>query len=84
MSHLDDADELRAVAQDFGLRVNNLRSVPSTNRFVVALEEGTDTDRMYIHASPTKITISLDQMDGESRKLTYEQALELMLDAIGQ
>ena len=84
MGNLEDADELREVARDFGLRVNDLRSVPSTERFVIALDDGTDTDRVYVHASPARISISLDLTDGDSKALTYDEALETMLDAIGQ
>lgn len=84
MGHLDDAGELRAVAKDFGLRVHDLRSVPSTDRFVIALDDGTDSDRVYVHASPTRISISLDLTDGDSKAITYDEALETMLNAIGQ
>ena len=84
MGHLEDADELKAVAEDFGLRVNDLRSVPSTERFVIALDDGTESDRVYVHASPSRIAISLDLIDGDSKSLTYEEALERMLEAIGQ
>lgn len=84
MGHLEDADELKAVAEDFGLRVNDLRSVPSTERFVIALDEGTVSDRVYVHASQARITISLDLTDGDSKALTYEEALEQMLEAIGR
>lgn len=84
MGHLEDADELKAVAKDFGLRVADLRSVPTTERFVIALDEGTESDRVYVHASPTRITISLDETEGNSRAISYDEALERMLEAIGQ
>jgi len=84
MGHIEEADQLKEVAKDFGLRINELRSMPSTHRFVIALDHGTDTDRVYVQASPTRITISLDQIEGESKPLSYEEALETLLDAIGQ
>ena len=84
MGHLEEAEELKAVAEDFGLRVNELRANPQTERFVIALDDGTDADRVYVHASPTRITISLDLTDGASEALSYDGALEKMLDAIGQ
>ncbi|MEE8375119.1 MAG: hypothetical protein V3S26_02215 [Acidimicrobiia bacterium] len=83
MSHIDDAHELKAVAQDFGLRVNDLRTNPSASRFTVALNEGVDADRVYVHASETRLTITLDLSDGKSRTLSYDAALERMLEAIG-
>lgn len=83
MSHIEDADELKAVAQDIGLRVRDLRTSPSASRFTVALEDGVDADRVYVHASPTRMTITLDLSDGESQALSYEAALERMLEAIG-
>ena len=82
MSHIEDADELKAVAQDFGLRVSELRTNSSASRFTVALEDGVDADRVYVHASPTRITITLDLSDGESQPLSYDAALERMLEAI--
>ncbi len=82
MSHIEDADELKAVAQDFGLRVNELRTNPSAHRFSVALDDGVDADRVYVHASPIRITITLDLSDGASESLSYEEALEHMLQAI--
>jgi hypothetical protein len=84
MGHIEEADQLKEVAKDFGLRVNELRSMPSSNRFVIALDHGTDADRVYVQASPTRITISLDQIEGDSKPLSYEEALETLLDAIGQ
>lgn len=84
MGHIEEADELKNVAKDFGLRVHELRSMPSANRFVIALDHGTDADRVYVQASPTRITISLDQIEGDSRPISYDEALEAMLDAIGE
>jgi len=83
MSPIEDADELKAVAQDFGLRVADLRTSPTASRFTVALDDGVDADRVYVHASPLRITITLDLSDGESQTLTYDSALERMLEAIG-
>ena len=83
MSHLDEADELKEIARDFGLRVHDLRAVPQTNRFVVALNDEDEPDRVYVHASLTRLSISLDLVEGESKPLTYEEALETMLEAIG-
>ncbi len=83
MSPIEDADELKAVAQDFGLRVSDLRTSLKASRFTVALDDGVDADRVYVHASPTRITITLDLSDGESQTLTYDAALERMLEAIG-
>ncbi|MFV1960374.1 MAG: hypothetical protein ACC658_00945 [Acidimicrobiia bacterium] len=83
MNPIEDADELKAVAQDFGLRVSDLRTGSSASRFTVALDDGVDADRVYVHASPARITITLDLSDGESQSLSYEAALERMLEAIG-
>jgi len=83
VSHVDEAHELKAVAQDFGLRVTDLRCGPSTSRFTVALDEGVEADRVYVHASPSRITITLDLSEGKSRPLSYDAALEKMLEAIG-
>ncbi len=82
MSHIEDADELKAVAQDFGLRVSDLRTNLSASRFTIALDDGVDADRVYVHASPARITITLDLSDGVSQTLSYEAALERMLEAI--
>lgn len=82
MSHIDDADELKAVAEDFGLRVSELGTNPSAHRFSVALDEGVDADRVYVHASPARLTITLDLSDGASESLSYDEALERMLEAI--
>lgn len=82
MSHIDEADELKAVAQDFGLRVNDLRTNLSANRFTVALNDGVDADRVYVHASRARLTITLDLSDGDSKPLSYDGALEKMLEAI--
>ncbi|MEA1903808.1 MAG: hypothetical protein U9N56_09805 [Actinomycetota bacterium] len=84
MSHVQDAAELKAVAEDFGLRVSDLRSSEATSRFVIALDHGTDSDRVFVHASPTRMSISLDLTDGASEALSYDEALEKMLEAIGQ
>ena len=84
MGHIEDAEELKAVASDFGLRVNELRANPQTERFIIALDPGTDADRVYVHASPTRISISLDLTDGASEAISYDEALEKMLDAIGK
>ncbi len=83
MSHVDEAHELKAVAQDFGLRVTDLRTNPSATRFTVALNKGVEADRVYVHASETRLTITLDLSDGQSRPLSYDAALEKMLEAIG-
>ena len=83
MSHVEEAIELRTVAHDFGLRVNQLPSDRSVSRFTVALDDGVNTDRVYVHASPTRITITLDLSDGESQSLSYDAALERMLEATG-
>lgn len=84
MGHVEDAQELKAVAEDFGLRVNELRANAPTERFVIALDHGTDADRVYVQASPIRMTISLDLTDGASEALSYDEALERMLEAIGR
>lgn len=84
MGNIEDAAELKAVASDFGLRVNDLRANPTTERFVIALDHGTEANRVYVHASPTRISISLDLTDGASKPLSYDEALEQMLNAIGE
>ena len=84
MSHIDDAAELRAVALDIGLRVHDLRTNhPSVSRYSIALEPGVESDRIYVHASPTRISISLDRNDAASQTLTSDEALEQMLEAVG-
>jgi hypothetical protein len=84
MGSIEDAAELKAVAEDFGLRVHELRANPATSRFIIALDHGVDSDRVYVHASPTKMTISLDLSDGASESLSFDGALEKLLDAIGK
>jgi hypothetical protein len=84
VSNIDDAAELKDVAEGLGLRVSDKRSHPTASRFVIALDHGTDADRLLVHASPNKIWITLDLTDGTSDPLTHEQALQKMREAINE
>ncbi len=81
MSNFDDAAELRDAAESSGLRVRDRLSHPKASRFVIALDHGTDVDRLMVHASPNQIHISLDLTDGTSEPLSHEQALEKIREA---
>ena len=48
----------------------------AATRFVIALEHETDAERLYVHASPHRISITIDLTDGATEMLSYEQALE--------
>lgn len=74
VSNLDDAAKLKAVAIDYGLGVRDKISHPAAERFVIVLDHETDGDRLYVHASPNKISITVDLTDAADG-LTYEQAL---------
>lgn len=83
MSSVDTAAELKAIARDFGLRTHDLRSARGdVTRFVIDLVGDHDSDKIYVQATPTKLGISHEDMDA-TVPLTYEEALELMLNAIG-
>ncbi len=53
-------------------------------RFVIALDHETDANRLYVHASPNKISITVDLTEGTSDALTYEQALEKIRETIDE
>lgn len=83
MSSVDNAAELKAIAEDFGLRTRELRTTrPDDTRFIIDLSDGQGLEKITVQATPALLAISHDQTD-ESEPLTYEQALELMLEAIG-
>lgn len=83
MSSADTAAELKAIARDFGLRIHDLRSVSAdVTRFVIDLADGRDSNKIYVQATETKLAISHEETDATA-PLTYEEALELMLDTIG-
>ncbi len=76
MSHVDDASHLKSAAIEKGLRVRDTKSHPTATRFVISLGHEIDTERLYVHASPNKISITIDLTDGATEILSYEQALE--------
>jgi hypothetical protein len=83
VSNVEDAADLKAVAIERGLGVRDKISHPSVERFVIVLDHETDGDRLYVHASPNKISITVDlteDLDG----LTYEQALERIRETINE
>ena len=75
MSNVDDAAALKAEAEKVGLRVRDRISHPTASRFVITLDHGTDADHLYVHASPNKISITVDLTDGATDSLTLEEAL---------
>ena len=75
MGNVDDAGRLKALAVKQGLRVRDRNSHPSATRFVVALDHGPETDRLYVHASPNKIAITIDLTDGATEMLSFEEAI---------
>lgn len=84
MSNVDDAVELKAIARDFGLRTHDLRTPsPADTRFTVDLSDGGGVDKITVQASPTRLAISHDLTES-TEPLTYDEALELMLQAIGK
>jgi hypothetical protein len=83
MSSVDVAAELKAIAQDFGLTIQVLRSARAeVTRFSIDLGDRDHSDRIYVHATPAKLGISHEEADATA-PLTYEEALELMLNTIG-
>jgi len=84
VGNVDDAAELKGTAEDLGLRVRDRLSHPSASRFVIALDDGTDADRLFVHASPNQISITLDLTDGTSDSLSHEQALQKMNETIDE
>lgn len=78
MSNFDEAAALRDAAESRGLRVRDKLSHPTASRFVIALDHGTDVNRLMVHASPYQISITLDLTDGTSRRLSSEEALEMI------
>jgi len=83
VSNVDDAADLKAVAIENGLGVRDKISHPSVERFVIVLDHETDGDRLYVHASPNKISITVDLTDA-SDGLTYEQALKKIRETISE
>ena len=83
VSNVDDAAKLKAVAIEYGLGVRDKISHSSAERFVIVLDNQTDGDRLYVHASPNKISITVDLTDA-SDGLTYEQALEKIRETINE
>jgi hypothetical protein len=83
VSNVDDAAKLKAVAIDYGLGVRDKISHPSAERFVIVLDHETDGDRLYVHASPNKISITVDLTDA-SDGLTYKQALDKIRETINE
>lgn len=82
MSNVDEAARLKAVAVEHGLRVRDRFSHPTASRFVVVLDHDPDPERLYVHASPNKISITIDLTDGATDDLTYDQALERIRKAV--
>ncbi len=83
VSNVEDAADLKAVAIEHGFGVWDRISHPSVERFVIALDHETDGDRLYVHASPNKISITVDLTDDRDG-LTYEQALERIRETINE
>ena len=81
MGNVDEAAKLKEAAVDHGLRVRDKISHPTATRFVVALDHDEDPERLYVHASPNKISITIDLTDGASDDLSYEEALKRIEEA---